>query len=123
MERLAGSLAGDQRTAGLRVTGTYLRLWEEPQTRPVLLAIARSATTSERAAQMLTDALDGKIRAAAGQQDAERIQRIALAGSHLFGLAVARHIIKQPSLTEMDLDQLVAQVAPTIQRYLTGNHL
>ena len=123
MERLAGSLAGDQRTAGLRVTRTYLRLWEEPQTRPVLLAIARSATTSERAAQMLTEALGGKIRATAGQQDTERIQRIALAGSHLFGLAVARHIIKQPSVAEMDLDQLIAQVAPTIQRYLTGNHL
>ena len=50
-------------------------------------------------------------------------RRIALAGSHLFGLAIARHIIKQPSVAEMDLDQLVAQVAPTIQRYLTGNHL
>jgi AcrR family transcriptional regulator len=122
MERLAGSLAGDQRSAGLRVAGTYLRLWEDPQTRPVLLAITRSATTSERAAQMLTEALGGKIRAAAGQ-DAERTRRVALAGSHLFGLAVARHIIKQPSLAEMDLDQLIAQVAPTIQRYLTGNHL
>lgn len=122
MERLAGSLAGDQRDIGLRVTGTYLRLWEEPQTRPVLLAITRSATTSERAAQMLTQALGGKIRAGAGEE-ADRIRRIIFAGSHLFGLAVARHIIKQPSLAEMDLDQLIAQVAPTIQRYLTGNHL
>jgi AcrR family transcriptional regulator len=122
MERLAGSLAGDQRTVGLRVTGTYLRLWEEPQTRPVLLAITRSAATSERAAQMLTEALGGRIRANAGQ-DAGRIRRIAFAGSHLFGLAVARHIIKHPSVAEMDLDQLIAQVAPTIQRYLTGNHL
>lgn len=122
MERLAGSLAGDQRSAGLRVTGTYLRLWEDPQTRPVLLAITRSAATSERAAQMLTEALGGKIRAAAGP-DAEQIRRIAFAGSHLFGLAVARHIIKQPAVAEMDLDQLIAQVAPTIQHYLTGNHL
>lgn len=122
MERLAGSLAGDQRSVGVRVTGAYLRLWEEPQTRPVLLAITRSATTSERAAQMLTEALGGKIRATA-RQDADRIRRIAFAGSHLFGLAIARHIIKQPSVAEMDLDQLIAQVAPTIQRYLTGNHL
>ena len=122
MERLAGSLTGDQRTAGLRVTGTYLRLWEEPQTRPVLLAITRSATTSERAAQMLTEALGGKIRMNAGD-DTEHIRRITFAGSHLFGLAVARHIIKHPSVAEMDLDQLIAQVAPTIQRYLTGNHL
>jgi AcrR family transcriptional regulator len=122
MERLAASLAGDQRGVGLRVTDTYLRLWEEPQTRPVLLAIVRSATTSEPAAQMLVEALGGKIQAKAGQ-DAERIRRIALAGSHLFGLAVARHIIKQPAIVKMDLDQLIAQVAPTIQRYLTGTHL
>ena len=71
---------------------------------------------------MLTEALGGKIRAEAGEE-ADRIRRITFAGSHLFGLAVARHIIKQPSVAEMDLDQLVAQVAPTIQRYLTGNHL
>ncbi len=68
------------------------------------------------------EALGGRIRAKAGQ-DAERIRRLAIAGSHLFGLAVARHIIKHPSVAEMDLDQLVAQVAPTIQRYLTGNHI
>ena len=122
MERLAGSLAGDQSSVGLRVTGTCLRLWEEPQTRLILLAITRSATTSERAAQMLTEALGGKIWATAGP-DAEQIRRITFAGSHLFGLAVARHIIKQPAVAEMDLDQLIAQVAPTIQRYLTGNHL
>jgi AcrR family transcriptional regulator len=122
MERLAGSLAGDQRTAGLRVTGTYLRLWEEPQTRPVLLAVVRSAATSERAAQMLTEALGGQIRTNAGD-DTEHIRRITFVGSHLFGLAFARHVIKQPSVAEMDLDQLIAQVAPTIQRYLTGNHL
>jgi AcrR family transcriptional regulator len=121
-ERLAGSLAGDQRSIGLRVADTYLRLWEEPQTRPVLLAIVRSATTSDRAAHMLLDALGGRIRAKVGH-DTERNRCMALAGSHLFGPAVARHIIKQPSIVEMDLDTLVAQVAPTIQRYLTATHL
>jgi AcrR family transcriptional regulator len=121
-EHLAGSLAGDQRSVGLRVTDTYLRLWEEPQTRHVLLAVVRSATTSEGAAEMLLEALGGRIRAKVGK-DAERTRRIAIAGSHLFGLAIARHIIKHPAVVEMDLDQLVAQVAPTIQRYLTGTHL
>jgi AcrR family transcriptional regulator len=121
-ERLAGSLVGDQRSVGLRVTRTYLRLWEEPQTRPVLLAIVRSAMTSERASHMLAEALGGRVRDKMGQ-DAELAQRAAIAGSHLFGLAVARHIIKQPLLVEMDLDQLVAQVAPAIQRYLTGKHM
>jgi AcrR family transcriptional regulator len=121
-DRLAGSFAGDEQSVGVRVSDTYLRLWEEPQTRPVLLAIVRSATTSNRAAQMLVEALGGRIQTQVGT-DAERIRHISLAGSHLFGLAVARHIIKQPPIAEMDLDDLVAQVAPTIQRYLTGTHL
>jgi hypothetical protein len=44
-------------------------------------------------------------------------------GSHLFGLAVARHIVKVPAIAKLDHDDLVAQVAPTIQRYLTNTHL
>jgi AcrR family transcriptional regulator len=122
-ERLAASLPGDPATLGHRVADTYLRLWEQPQTRPILMAIARSATTSSKAAKMLRDALTHRIRAQAGKPDSEQARRLALAGSHLFGLAVARHIIKVPAITTLTHEDLVAQVAPTIQRYLTGTHL
>jgi hypothetical protein len=53
----------------------------------------------------------------------DQAQLRALAGSQLFVLAVARHIIKAPAITQLPLDDLVAQVAPTIQRYLTATHL
>jgi AcrR family transcriptional regulator len=122
-ERLAASVPGDQRTIGLRVTDTYLRLWEQPDTRPILLAIVRSATTSDSAAAMLRDALASKVRVHAGEQDSAGARRLAMAGSQLLGVAVARHIIKAPAIAELTHDELVAQVAPTIQRYLTGTHL
>jgi len=86
------------------------------------MAIARSATTSDTAAKMLQDALADRIREHAGEPEGEQARLIALAGSHLFGLAVARHIIKVPAIAQLAHEELVAQVAPTIQRYLTNTH-
>jgi AcrR family transcriptional regulator len=122
-QRLAASLPGDRASLGHRVADTYLRLWEQPQTRPILMAIARSATTSDKAAKMLRDGLVHRIRVHASPPDNDQARLLALAGSHLFGLAAARHIIKVPAIAELAHEDLVAQVAPTIQRYLTGTHL
>ena len=52
--------------------------------------------------------------------DTARLQRLALAASHLFGLAFARHIIKLAPMVAFEHDELVAAVAPTIQHYLTA---
>lgn len=121
--QLAGSLAGDRADVGTRVATTYLELWEQPQTRHILLAITRSAATSDKAAQMLRDALADNIRSATAQADSDQARQLALAGSQLFGLAIARHIIKVPAITQLPLDDLIQQIAPTIQRYLTATHL
>jgi hypothetical protein len=87
------------------------------------MAIARSATSSDKAAKMLPDALCHRIRAQAGEPDSDQARLLALAGSHLFGLAVARHIVTVPAIAQLTHEDLLAQVAPTIQRYLTGTHL
>jgi AcrR family transcriptional regulator len=122
-QRLAASLPGNPSQVGTRVADAYLRLWEQPHTRSILMAIVRSATTSEKAAQMLRDALADTIRDHAGEPDHRQAQLLALAGSQLLGLAVARHIVKVPAITQLAIDDLVAEVAPTIQRYLTDKHL
>lgn len=124
-QRLAESLRGDPDTVGERVADAYLRLWEEPETRPVLLALVRSASTSERMSAMLRETLGGRVRPQLdhGQPSEDRIVQVSLAASHLFGLAVARHVIGLPSIAALDHDELVAQVAPTLHRYLTGTHL
>lgn len=125
LERLAGALTGGPDGIGLRVTDTYLRMWEEPGTRPILLALVRSATNSPRAANLLEDIFGTRIRAQnpSADRDDAQMQRVAIAGSHLMGLAFARHIVKLQPIADANLDDLVAAVAPTIQRYLTGNHL
>lgn len=123
-QRLAGSLAGDPSSAGRRVADTYLRLWEDPETRLVLMALVRSATTSDRAASMLFEILGSRAREQPGFEppDDDRMRQVGLVASHLLGVAVARYILKLPPLTSIDRDALVDELAPTIQRYLDGTH-
>jgi AcrR family transcriptional regulator len=116
--RLAAALSGDRETVGERITDTYLSLWEEPGTRPILLALVRSAASSPTAASMLRELLGGIVEGQTGGEPFHA-EAFALAGSHLFGLAVARHVLGLPALTALDHDTLVARVAPTVSRYLS----
>jgi AcrR family transcriptional regulator len=123
VERLAAAVPGDPATTGARVTTTYLGLWEDPATRPVLLALVCSATTSEHAADMLREALTGRVAAALGPLDDPVVsRRFALAASHLMGLALARHVLRLPPVASATTEELVAEVAPTVQRYLDGSY-
>jgi AcrR family transcriptional regulator len=55
--------------------------------------------------------------AALGDPDADR--RSALIGAQLVGLAVSRYILHHEPLASMSIDEIVADISPTIQRYLT----
>ncbi|TDW28748.1 TetR family transcriptional regulator [Cryobacterium psychrophilum] len=123
-KRLGAALAGDSLGLGSRVADAYFRLWEEPETQTILLALVRSSTTSDRTARMLLEVIAAHIP---DDQDLgtvadERIHRVALAASHLLGTAIARYVIKLPPLVALAHDDLVTEIAPTIQRYLTGTH-
>lgn len=116
--RLTECLPGDPGTVGNRLADIYLQLWEEPATQPILLALVKSAMTSEHAAAMLPQILTNSARTAMPALDDPRSTRLILAVTHLFGTAVARHILKIPALTAMTHDELVATIGPVIQRYL-----
>lgn len=120
-QRMAAALAGDEATLGARMTDAYLQLWEEPDTRPVLLGLVRSAMTSEHATEILVEVLGSRLRANADAPvlDSSRTRGVALAGAHLFGVAIARHVLRIPTLVDMPHAELVAEIAPTVQKYLT----
>lgn len=121
-QRVAAALAGPPDSLGVRVTDIYLRLWEEPETRPILLGLVRSAMTSEHGAELLIEVIAGRIRGEHAPPLAAdpKVRGFALAASHLFGVAVARHVLRVPVLSEVPHDELVATVGPVIQAYLTG---
>lgn len=119
--RLAAAVGTDASTAGRDITNAYLSLWEQEDSRRILLALVRSAMSSTTAADMLREALLTHTQKNAAN-DAEQRTHVALAAAHLFGVAMARHLMQLPPVADLSHDELVEQIAPTIQRYITGQH-
>jgi AcrR family transcriptional regulator len=120
-QRVLAALAGDPESLGERMTDAYLRLWEDPATAEPILAIARSAIASNKAADRLRAILGTRLLHQVALQLASDHQdtRAALAGAHLMGIALARYVLRVEPLTSLGRDTLIAMCAPAIQRYLT----
>lgn len=117
-----GAAAGPDQL-GATIVRTFLEAWEPPETRVRMLAMLRSAMTNETAMGMIRDLLVrevfGPITATLGVSDATL--RAELVGSQLVGLAIMRFVGRIEPLASASVDELVAAVGPTVQRYLTGD--
>jgi AcrR family transcriptional regulator len=110
------------RARGRALTENMLTQWETPGLAEVLRSIILTAAHEPAAMQRLRGVLTGSLLAAvAGHlDDDERTLRAGLAASQLIGVAMARYVWRVGALAELDRDQVVRYVAPTIQHYLTG---
>ena len=117
-----GAAAGTDQL-GVTVVRTFLEAWEPPEARVRLLAMLRSAMTNETAMGMIRELLVrevfGPITATLGVPDAPL--RAELVGSQFVGLAIMRYVGRVEPLASASIDELVAAVGPTVQRYLTGD--
>ena len=115
-------LAEGEDGVGERFVRFVVEQWDRPDVHPTLLGVVRSAATDPVAAGMLRSLLtDGPLRALAGaihQADADA--RVALAGSQLVGLAMARYIVRLEPLASMTSAEGAADVGPVGERYLYG---
>ncbi len=121
-EVYARGMAAGPDQLGATVVRTFLESWEPPETRLRLMAMLRSALTNEAAMGMTRDLLVrevfGPITEALGVPDAQL--RATLVGSQFIGLSVMRYIGHIEPLASATVDELVAALSPTVQRYLTG---
>jgi AcrR family transcriptional regulator len=116
-------LAGEPERIGERLIATFLSVWDHGDNRDVFIGLLRSAVTDEQAATLLrefaTRELFGRVAAALGTPDAEL--RANLVFSQIFGLAIARYILRIEPLASTPGQTVAATVGPTIQRYITGD--
>ncbi|MBP2404357.1 HTH-type transcriptional repressor AcnR [Streptomyces netropsis] len=112
---------GGLETIGERLTRFILGVWEDPVTREPLLAIVRSAVANETAAAVFRDLVTMRLMVrVAGELDVpEPRLRSELAAAQLVGVTLLRHVIKVEPLASADLDEVIAMVAPVVQRHLT----
>lgn len=123
---LARFVDGPLDEMGERMVRTFLGVWAAPENRLVLVGLLRSAASDAEAAGLVRTILTREIFAGlaahleADADPADAALRVTLVGSQLIGLAVARYVVAIPPLATADDETLVAALAPTVQRYLTG---
>ncbi|MFD4976163.1 TetR family transcriptional regulator, partial [Streptomyces sp. NPDC058424] len=107
---------------GERFARFFFGVWERPATRTPLLAIVRSALSNDTAAAVFRRLIVSQLlRRIAGRFDLPDAElRAELAAAQLVGCAILRYVIKVEPLASADVEQIIARVAPVVQRHLTG---
>ena len=122
-EVLPKVLSGGVDGLGERIVRLFFSVWEPEEGRRPLQALIRAATSNERAAetirQFFQHAVITRVAQSLGSPDAEL--RASLVGAQIAGLAMARYILRLEPIASTDPETVVAAVAPTLQRYLTGD--
>lgn len=117
-----GILAGPRDEVGERLVRYILGEWEKPEVRRrgvlLLRATVGSKLTTPLFAGFLTRELLSRVTVVIDAPDAEL--RAGLVASQIGGLLLARYVLKVPPLAEATVDDIAAQVGPTLQRYLFG---
>jgi AcrR family transcriptional regulator len=115
--------AGDVDKIGERLVRTFLTVWDSPAG-AAAAALVRSAVQHEWTARLMREFVVTQIlRRAVGHlklDPAEAPLRVSLVASQMVGLGMARYIIKIEPLASAPPETVVAAIAPTIQRYITG---
>lgn len=121
--KLAAVFAGGLEGVGERLARTILQLLDDETTRPIFLSVIRSAVTEGAAREAVHILVDDVIIAAYVEHlDVPNArERATLAATQILGLAMARHVVPIEPLASMSIDDLVARVGPTLQRYLAGD--
>ncbi|WP_017204564.1 TetR family transcriptional regulator [Microbacterium algeriense] len=113
-------VAGPRAEVGERLIRYVLESFEQPeiQRRGVMLmrTAIGSRLTTPLLAGFLSRELVGRIASALGVPDAEL--RATLVASQVAGLLLTRYVLKLSPITTASIDDLVARVGPTLQRYL-----
>jgi AcrR family transcriptional regulator len=112
-------LEGPQETIGERIVRLFLSLWRDPETRLPFFALVRSVTSSPEVADQLRQFIETAVLAKVAAGLNLPPLRITAAAAQMMGLAIIRYVIKAEPMASASEDEVVALVAPVIQRYFT----
>jgi AcrR family transcriptional regulator len=108
---------------GTGLARTFLSYWDDPGTRPSLLALLRSAMSHETSAVLLREFLGrqlfSQVATVVGRPP-DPI-RVDLAAGQLIGVAVLRYGLRIEPIASQTIDELVTWLAPVLNHYLDAN--
>lgn len=120
---LAAALDGPPEGLGERAVRVVVTAWDDPKVAKRGLVLLRTASGSTPASAMIrafiAAEITGRLAQALDSPDAEL--RATLAASQIVGLIYVRYGLAFSPLADLGIDEVVAVIAPTVQRYLLGD--
>jgi AcrR family transcriptional regulator len=114
--------AKGRRNVGEELARLVVETWEREGDRSAIMTLLRAATVEPSAAEMLREFMQNELAPPLFQRlnpDQPEL-RAGLATAQIVGLGMARYVLRLEPLASMTSDEVIAWVAPTLQRYLTG---
>lgn len=114
--------AADPDALGELLVRRFLAIWEDQPDNKVLVILLRSSITDEGVSQRFRQIFAEQVLPAVlrfgDPADAQR--RGGLIVTQLLGLALCRYVLELPPVVGLTREQIIADIAPTLQRYLTS---
>ncbi|WP_205324933.1 TetR family transcriptional regulator [Glycomyces sp. YM15] len=114
--------AGGVEGAGGRLMHAFVSIWDGPH-QDKLLAVVRTSLSKPAMSFVLRQLFEHRIVKTVQDVLGEEVDRVpvraSFIASQVFGLVVARYILKLEPLASLSADQLAETIGPTIDRYLT----
>ncbi|BBY66415.1 TetR/AcrR family transcriptional regulator [Mycolicibacterium helvum] len=100
-----------------------LRAWADDEIGPILRAVLQTAAHEATTREKLRRIVEGQLMGASqlGIDTDDRRKRSGLISSQIMGLAMMRYIWKIEPVASMREDEIVAAIAPNLQRYIDGD--
>lgn len=121
-DAIVAAVAGPPEGAGERIVRTFLRVWDSPEGRTRFQAMVGAVASHDEAAALLRDFVTRSVLARVAEPfaDGDRVSELAVAsaGAHLVGMGMLRYVVGLPAMVEADPEEIVALLAPSIQRLL-----
>jgi hypothetical protein len=115
--------AGDRADLGERLVRTVLGVWDS-ELQPSLVAAIRTALTdpalTRSVGEFLTLEVIGRVLRRDDLPPDEANRRAGLVASQVLGLVIGRYVLRLPALVNRRTEGLVAEIGPTVQRYVDG---
>jgi AcrR family transcriptional regulator len=116
-------LAGPRDSIGTRLLETMLTVWDGP-VGTAGIALMRTGLQHEWGAKLLREFLLNRALTPIMRElhlpDSEARWRASLLASQMAGLILTRYVLKLDPLASAPRQTVIAAIAPTLQRYLTG---
>ena len=115
--------AGDRSDLGERLVRTVLGVWDS-ELQPSLVAAIRTALTdpalTRTVGEFFTLEVIGQVLRRDDLSPDEANRRAGLVASQVLGLVIGRYVLQLPVLVNRETADLVAEIGPTVQRYVDG---